>query len=365
MWRRWLWLVPLYLAGTYGTVRLARATTARLLWLHHTPAAQAAALAPAFPDAYQLYDHSLAIRAGTPLYRPWPDFRPDMPGPYPLGRVPYPPFITPALAPFMTWGFPAFAQAWLVLLLLGAVVYALCLGYLTAGRMSLVYSAHWLMALLALPPVRIALLGGNVEPLLWAAFGLALVLAPVRGPALAAIALVKLWAIWPLCAVASRRNGARGRVLLSAGGTALAAAAASALVLGPTRFVQSCLDWITYTLPVVGQGFAWSYNVSLSYAVLRVIGALGGAYAGGALPTLARVWLATVGVTAPLLTAWYLRRRSEQLQLAGVAAAAVLFSPVCWLYYLPIVFAAVAVDVRERAASGAALPGVAAAAVPS
>src|SRR5690606_10279199 len=58
-------------------------------------------------DAEIVWEHSKLIGAGEPPYSPWPDFGPHYmteAAPYPVGRTPYPPFLTVALKPLLPIG---------------------------------------------------------------------------------------------------------------------------------------------------------------------------------------------------------------------------------------------------------------------
>jgi hypothetical protein len=209
----------------------------------------------------------------------------------------------------------------------------------------------------ATPGAQLAFMVANVEPVLWALFGAALAWPAARGLGFAASAMVKLYCAWPLLAAVSREGWrvVRGAALALALGTVLCM-----LVLGPGVFARSMLDWARYMLPVVGQG-TWAFdphyggtNVSFSFAILRVARELGWEYRPGPLPAWARLYLTVVGVAAPLLALWLTRRmRDVALRCGLVTAAAVLFAPLCWATYLPLLLAPLAAAVRLRAESGA------------
>ncbi len=348
----------LYVAGTFNAILLLTRVFSAVRAMV-APHALTSMWRYSFPDSFQLYAHAVLIRSGARLYWPWPDFRPNVLGfgLYPVERMPYPPFLTPALAPLLHLSgpppsggldisaFPAFAVAWLVVLLGCTLLYAACLARLASGAASLRGTAHWLLLLLAFPPIGHTILYGNVDPVLWALTGLGLVAGTGAGAAFAGVALVKLWGVWPL-AIAWRRHGSA--VLAWAGLTVAAAATVSAAVLGVGRFVQALVDWLHYMLPVVSQGFSYPKNLSLSFAALRLAGAVGWLDLQAPLPALARVWLTVAGIAAPLAAAWALRRASARLQLSGTVAASVLFSPVCWPAYLGVLYVAAAVLTGER-----------------
>ena len=126
------------------------------------------------------------------------------------------------------------------------------------------------------------------------------------------------------------------------------------LMVGPTKFYAECSIWIQNVLPTLGQG-TWttgSYGSwSLSFAVLRVAKTLQlWQYEGGLLPYWARIWLVFSAIVAPLLVGWLLRRRSMVLQLSAMGSAAVLFAPICWTSYLPLLLSPLAVLMGQKLA---------------
>lgn len=307
-------------------------------------------------DDMQRY-YIVANRAlrGLQLYWPWPEYGPHFATrghPYPQARFPYPPFILGPLVPFADLPLLTFARAWYVVLYAGFVAYAACLARLAAGRVTAAGTVVAVAVVTAVPGSQLALQVANVEPVLWALFGAALAFPAVRGFAFAASAMVKLYAAWPL-AVAVRREGwrvARGAALALALGLVVGCA-----VIGPVRFVGALVDWARYMLPVVGQGtFATDptyggTNVSLSFAALRLARELGWEYRAGPLPAWARLHLTVLGVGAPLLAALLTRRVPDAaLRYGLVTAAAVLFAPLCWATYLPLLLAPLAIAVRLR-----------------
>jgi hypothetical protein len=195
---------------------------------------------------------------------------------------------------------------------------------------------------------------------LWALFGLALAFSRARGFGFMASAMVKLYGAWPLLVATSREGW---RVLRGAGVALALGTAVCALVLGPAAFVGALLDWARYMVPVVGQGTFMvdrvhgAANVSLSFAGLRVARGLGWEYQPGPLPSWARLYLTLLGIGAPLLCAWLTRRMDNAVLRYGlVTVAAVLFAPLCWTTYLPLLLAPLAVAVRLRLDTGVPQP---------
>lgn len=304
-------------------------------------------------DMMRYYVIASRALAGLPLYWPWPDYGPHFmtPGhPYPYERYPYPPFFVAVLAPLAKLPVATFARVWYVVLYAGFVTYAACLARLATGQITPARVVVAAAVLAAVPGAQLALMVANVEPVLWALFGLALAFAWARGFGFMASAMVKLYGAWPLLVALSRE----GWHVLRGAAVALALGSAVCLVvLGPSVFLGGLLDWARYMVPVVGQGtFAvdpvfGGTNVSLSFAALRVAQSLGWEYQAGPLPTWARLYLTAVGIGAPLLCAWLTRSmENSALRYGLVTVAAVLFAPLCWTTYLPLLLAPLAVVTR-------------------
>jgi hypothetical protein len=292
---------------------------------------------------------------GQSLYWPWPDYGPHFatPGyPYPQPRYPYPPFLMGVLVPFAHLPLPVFGRIWYVVLYAGLAVYAASLAKLATGRVTPAGATVAAAVVAAVPGAQLAFQVANVEPVLWALFGAALAWPAARGFGFAASAMVKLYCAWPLL-VAAWREG--WRVVRGAGLALVLGTVLGMAVLGPGVFVGSFLDWARYMLPVVGQG-TWAVdphyggtNVSFSFAGLRLVRELGWEYRPGPLPGWARLYLTVVGIAAPLLATWLTRRmRDTALRCGIVTIAAVLFAPLCWATYLPLLLAPLAAFVRLR-----------------
>lgn len=281
-------------------------------------------------DVHWLFLHAERIRTRETLYWPWPEYGPDvMTGdkPYPHDRQPYPPFLGAVLSWFSGIGYERFARLWYLPVYASLWIYAATVARLAVGRItpSGVLIA-WLI-LIMLPRSHAMLSLGNVDPLLWAAFGIALVSRPLRGAGMAASALVKIYCIWPLLYVMYRE---RQSAIPSAGAVLFAGLGAATLTLGPVGLLSALVDWLRYMLPVAGQGTFNEQNYSLSMLGLRVARMLGWEYSGGPLPLSARSYLVVASVLGPLVAGILARRRSAVTQYACIGAAASLFSPLCW-----------------------------------
>lgn len=291
--------------------------------------------------------------SGLPLYWPWPDYGPHIMTPghrYPHNRYPYPPFFIATLAPLAKLPVATFARVWYVVLYAGFFAYAASLARLATGRITLGRLVVAAAVLAATPGAQLALMVANVEPVLWALFGLALAFSWARGFGFMASAMVKLYGAWPLLVATSREGWGvlRGAAVALGLGSLVCA-----VVLGPAVFVNGLLDWARYMVPVVGQGTFMvdrvhgGANVSLSFAGLRVARSFGWEYQPGPLPGWARLYLTLLGIGAPLLCAWLTRRiENSVLRYGLVTIAAVLFAPLCWTTYLPLLLAPLAVAVR-------------------
>jgi hypothetical protein len=247
--------------------------------------------------------------------------------------------------------FVKFAQIWTVLLYAVFWIYAACLTRLAVGQATLSGTLIAGLVLTCFPGTHISLSNGQVDPFLWALFGLALAVPALRGAGLMAIALVKPWAIWPL--IWTFREGKRvwiGALLIAAGSVGV-----GMFVLGPTKFYTQCYIWIRDVLPSVGQG-TWSAGTkgswSISFAVLRAIKVLQlWAYQGGVLPFWAMAWLTFSASAAPILVGLLFRRQPMVLQVSAIGCAAVLFAPTCWTSYLPLILSLFAVLIGRASTS--------------
>jgi len=322
---------------------------ARLLLL--IPAIQlyvtlASVRAPEDSDYNILYVHAEMARSNETLYWAWPEYGPHFGTSglrFPADRVFYPPFLTPGLSLVTRWGIDAFANLWFVLLWAAYWVYAGALAKLAHGRVRIGPTVAWGVALFLLTgrSAQSAVNLGNVDPILWAIFGLALAYPAARGIGFMSMALVKLYGVWPLVFAAARREW---RTVRAAGATLLGACLLVALILGPTTFVRESLAWFQYMLPVGGQGTFNDYNISISFFGLRVARWLGWwDYTAGPLPGSARTYLTLMGIAAPVITGWLLRRSDRRLQYALIVCAAVFFGPLAWNFYSALLLAPIAI----------------------
>jgi hypothetical protein len=310
----------------------------------------AAIEAPSTSDYWLLYVHAEMARHEETLYWPWPDYGPHFGANglrFPEDRIFYPPFLTPVLSGVSRFGVETFSRMWVLLLWAAYWVYAACLAKLSHGRVGFLPTIGWGTAIfvLTLRASQSAINLGNVDPLLWAFYGLALAYPAWRGFGFMSSALIKLYGVWPLFFAALDREWRtiRTALLTLLGGIVLAS-----LALGPADFVRESINWFRYMLPVAGQGTFNPYNVSLSFLVLRAARHLGWQYVSGPLGSGARLFLTITGIAAPLLAGFLLRKADKRLRYAGVVCAAVFFAPLAWNFYTPLLFAPAAILLGRR-----------------
>lgn len=287
-------------------------------------------------DLVVYYDAALRLKNGEPLYQLWPGYTPAL---LP-NRFFYPPPFLLLAKPLVELPFLWFCRVWYLLLLGGFWIYAATLGWLATGKW------HWRPTLIAgllvglYPPTYIALGFGNFEPVMWACYGLAFS-TRVRAAPLAFAVMMKLHPIWALFLVVQKQGK---RALFPALTVLIAGFGFGIWLCG----LENSLQWWPATSPVVSQGTFFNGNVSLSFAVLRVARLLGWDYFGGPLPIWARAYLSLMAIAAPLLTIYFSRKSSLELRLALTAGATILFSPLCWIMYIPLLYAPAAILYRER-----------------
>jgi hypothetical protein len=259
----------------------------------------------------------------------------------------YPPVLSSLLGLMPILTFETFARIWTLFLYAAFWVYAVCLAQLAIGRVTVAGTLIAGLALTIFPGTHTALSLGQIDPILWALFGMALAIPPLRGAGLMAVSLVKPWAVWPL--VWALREG--WRVLAYALIVAAGSLVLGMLIRGPATFYAECLTWIRDVLPALGQGTWSAGNWSISFAALGAIRALGlWDYSGGILPLWARSWLLFCGIVVPILAGWFLRKQPMVFQLSVIGCAAVVLAPICWTSYLPVLLTPLAVIIGQKPA---------------
>lgn len=243
-------------------------------------------------------------------------------------KLPYlyaPPFAA-LLKPFGNASFLSFARGMLIVSMLAFWLFAYCLSHL-AGHPTLRGTLICGMILGIFPGVSEALALGQVDPILWALFGVGLITAYTPNWFLLA-AIVKPFYFWP--ALTQRYHTwqiFQGFLLLAA------LFALGGMVCGWNTYAI----WLREILPLVSQGTFASGNISLSFGALRLLQYAGiWHYTDGALPMFGHLWLTLASLCAPAIMWLLLRRQEPRLKAAAVMAAATLFAPICWITYLPV-----------------------------
>lgn len=300
-------------------------------------------------DSSQLIVMARRLTAGMDVYRAWPEYGPHFMTvggpPFPPDRSPYLPFL-PALLTYVS-EIPLIS--WARLMWCAGMIsfwgYAAALARL-AGRRGWQATLGWGSALMLTPGAWRAVAIGNIDPILWAVVGLAFLYSTALAPGLTLAAMVKVYPVWPLLAAVLRepRKTARPAIV-----TLVAATGAAAIAVGPLDLARHLGAWLVHVPPVMSQGSFLPWNFSLSFLPLRLLASLElWDYTPGPLPEVARAYLAIVGVAAPVATAWLTRKWEPTLQYGSVLAAAVLFAPLGWATYLPLVLAPVAVVMNSK-----------------
>ena len=280
-------------------------------------------------DVYAMAGRNVLARA--PLYPLTPQGDPRTPD---GGHLPflYPPPFAALLAPLGTLPRHLAVRLLKVLTFLTLWAYAAALCKLATGGVTWRGTLGAGAVLTVTPGMHFNLISGQVEPLLWLMLALSL-MTPATGVLLAASCLVKPFAAWPLALAALREPR---RVLPQAALTATVGLLLGGLVCGLGAYAA----WLHYTPDRMYRVVFFGENISLGLVPLRLLG-------WQTLPAWGRAFLMGMYVLGPGAVAWLTRRRPLPLQIAWVAAAAILFAPFSRLYYLPILLVPLALEVRE------------------
>lgn len=287
-------------------------------------------------DLFVYHKAAQAAVRGEKIYKAVPHYGPD--------SVPntflYPPAFAVFMMPLGRLSLPDFARLWYCVLIVSFWVYAATLSYLALGRITV---RSLLLAGLfsaVFPGTMLGMSLGNAQPVVNALWGLAMALGPRgRGAALAAAALIKIHPLLSLLiAWKYERDSRWSSLFILVGGTLL-----GLIVFG----VNTHREWWQFAQPLVSQASFIPWNVSLSFLPLRLWQSLG-FYEGGPLPAMIRLYLMIIAVLAPLVAFWFTRRLEPRLQMTLVGCAAVLFAPLCWVFYLPMLMVPCALLIRKR-----------------
>lgn len=241
----------------------------------------------------------------------------------------YPPSAGALFAPLGYFSQDAIVRVFFILGFLFFWFYAGILAYLINGKLTTRGVMGASLALMIMPGSYFNLMSGQIEPLLWSMFGLAII-GVARGGLLSASCLIKPFAIWPLALAAFREPK---RVLPSAIIVGLVGWALGALVCG----VKSYSTWMSYTPDHMYPLIFHHTNVSFTILLLRLLGYT-------SLPVWGRKYLMAMFFVMPAIMAFVMRRRPLAAQYAWVGCAAIIFVPFLHDYYAPILLAPIAVE---------------------
>jgi hypothetical protein len=294
-------------------------------------------------DVQIYYSAAFRLKNAEPLYQPWPEYGPEiLPN-----RFFYPPPFLLLARPLAELSFLWFSRVWYALILTAFWVYAACLAYIVTRQINLKNTLVAGLLLSLTPGAVYAIAFANFEPVMWACYGLAIVAvcanplykwAPIP---LAIAAMMKLHPIWALGLVISKL-GKRALVL-------------SVLTLGVGLALgiwicgwENSRSWWSATAPVVSQGNFYGGNFSLSFLLIRLIDWLGWEHQSGPLPTPFRLYLSVMSILGPLVTLYLSRHKTLAWRIALLGAATILFSPLCWNMYMPLLLLLPALWLRDK-----------------
>jgi len=216
-------------------------------------------------------------------------------------------------------------------------VFSYTLACLARDRPTFRDVATWGLILGITPKVYFVMGIANVDPMLWAFLGMALI-STGRGAWLCVLAQIKVFYAVPLLLSILRE------------GKQIAVPAAIAAIVGFSIGVSVCgvhsyVDW-QYAAKSATQGRFLTANVSISFAVLRIARDLGWHRADGPLPMLAKIYLDLAGIVGTSATAYLARKLENRSYYVVCTLGALLFGPFCWDFYLVIAIILLALWVR-------------------
>jgi hypothetical protein len=297
-------------------------------------------------DHHVYYVALRQLHQGQEFYKSWPDYGPHL---IPNAYFYPPPFLA-ALYPLGWLSEAAFSRLWYGIMLLSFWLYAWCLARLVSRRVS--WDKILIAGLcLALCPGMMGggMSMGNVQVVLTTLWGAAFAF-NMRAVGLAVSAVIKIHPALPLGAAlldCARNQGwpvALRTIAVPALAVIIGAFILGLLICGPDAYTQ----WAREVPPVLSQGTFYHDNYSLSMGVLRLLRYWGiWHYNIGPLPSGPRFFLTTCTLAGPLLTWWVARRWPDDLRQACIGAATVLFAPLCWSCYFPILLVPLCIWCRE------------------
>lgn len=231
---------------------------------------------------------------------------------------------------------------WLPLLALSLIIYAFTCSYIVRGNTRTTYSEAfiWATILFFSPSILDAIGVGNIDMLLLALLGLGFAF-PRFAPALFAIVgQVKVYALLALLVLWIRER----RGFIQAGIPLALGCLLGICVCG----FESYIEWKKLVATVITQGTFSPANLSLSFALLRILHGLHiWHYISGPLPFGPRLYLQTASIIGPLVTVYFCRRLPNQKLYAIAIFSTLLFSPLCWPNYLAFGYILVALYLRD------------------
>lgn len=243
-------------------------------------------------------------------------------------------FIPVAKVPFMT-----VARAWYLVELSAFWLFAAILARIASSKWSIAGALRWGVALWTVPDMGTIIIAENIDAVLWVLFGLGFLL-PARGVLWSAIAQVKPFTVPALILASVIERRAVWLPSLLVVGIGWGAVVA---VCGP-GVVE---DWLRSVSDVASQGTANVSNISLSFACVRIAAMLGYIDFNHPLPQAARHFMLGAELIAIAVTAMCTRKMERDFRYASLTAAMLLFSPLCWVNYIPLLFLLPAVAIRN------------------
>jgi hypothetical protein len=293
-------------------------------------------------DVVAYFQTAMRLGHHQSLYQPLPNFGPDGHGTPYL----YPPQFALLLAPLDHLSFQRFCLVWYPILILGFWGFAWALDRLASKRASAMGTLYWGLILAVTPGAYEAMSEGQIDPVVWAIFGLALV-SRFRGLIFGILTHIKLFGLFPIIIAIKREP----KVATTGFITVAAGFLLGVAVYGPAAMMQ----WIKWALPIPGQGHFDEYNLSLSFLGLRIARATGlWHYPGGPLAPLPHLYLQAALAAAVIASLWFTRRMPSPQNYIVVLLTVLIFSPTCWYTYVPLAYTLVAVSLARNGAAGGA-----------
>ena len=262
-------------------------------------------------DMVIYYHAAQAASAHQDLYEAWPEYTPYMKP----SRYFYAPPFAAVTAPLGRLSWQAFCYIWYALMLAAFWTFAFALSRLSGGRFTPLVCG---LLVAIWPNTYFAFSIGQADVFMWALLASATACGRYRGALLAVAAIIKPIVLLPMLVVLWRDR----KQVIPATGTITLALLVGALVCG----LRSYGMWITEALPVPSRGTFDPDNISISFAVLRIVG----------YHAWAHIWLSLAALSGPCVAIYATRRKSVELQFAVVTIVSMICAPICWTSYLVV-----------------------------